>query len=368
MQSNNYTFACTIHQIVINMKYQSNKTKGMAWAAMALFAIMLHTSCSRQESNRFVFHSSEEAVAACHKQLAAFREVKDADTGKLTSVVSTWLELQDSVYTCLSNDTTIHSHSHLTTDYYSVADSIRGEILRIAKTRPRSLHDVTFLKIHTAIGRDKTRDSQDYKQACKMFNDMDKCHVYDDIRRTIETYNALLDTTAAFSKEHDVVMFLKEEDRCFRSLMNHLSEVDQEHLAAITDKTSRLFDDLYARVVSDSKNEVSERMTLFLTMRFNRRILQNAEACMRDIKARKQLDGQQRNNYRWMLIQPFMSIDNYSMASLTTDQEESFLRLAEELPSLFAYLDGTPEGSDDLNKMKEILSDFFLSSYLKSVL
>ena len=109
-------------------------------------------------------------------------------------------------------------------------------------------------------------------------------------------------------------------------------------------------------------------MTLFLTMRFNRRILQNAEACMRDIKARKQLDGQQRNNYRWMLIQPFMSIDNYSMASLTADQEESFLRLAEELPSLFAYLDGTPEGSDDLNKMKEILSDFFLSSYLKSVL
>ena len=69
-----------------------------------------------------------------------------------------------------------------------------------------------------------------------------------------------------------------------------------------------------------------------------------------------------------MLIQPFMSIDNYSMASLTADQEESFLRLAEELPSLFAYLDGTPEGSDDLNKMKEILSDFFLSSYLKSVL
>ena len=45
-----------------------------------------------------------------------------------------------------------------------------------------------------------------------------------------------------------------------------------------------LFDDLYARVVSDSKNEVSERMTLFLTMRFNRRILQNAEADIIDIR------------------------------------------------------------------------------------
>ena len=87
---------------------------------------------------------------------------------------------------------------------------------------------------------------------------------------------------------------------------------------------------------------------------------------MSDIKAKKRLTDQQRDNYRWMLIQPFMSIDGYSMASLTDGQEKSLLRLSEALPSLFAYLDNTPDSSKDLIKLSEVLSDFFLSSYMKS--
>ena len=150
--------------------------------------------------------------------------------------------------------------------------------------------------------------------------------------------------------------------------MNHLTEVRQEDLAIITNKTSALFDDLYARMTAGEKNAVSERMSLFLTMRFNRRILQNAEACMRDIKSKMVLNEQQKDNYRWMLIQPFMSIDNYSMASLTEDQVKTFLQLSDELPYLFAYIDGTSADTSELEQMKEILTDFFLNSYLKSSL
>ena len=350
------------------MKYLKRLSFLSVWATVALMTVMLQTSCSKNEKKRFVFHSSEEAVAACHQTLAEFRDIKETDIERLTGVVSTWMELQDSVYNYLANDTTIQMNSQIMNDYYTVADSIRSEIERLAKTKTRSLHDVTYLKINTSHDRKHIRDSQDYKTACKMFGNMDKNNLYPDAGSTISAYNTLLDSTTVFSKEGDVLKFMEEEDKCFRSLMNNLTNIDQAELVLITSKTAHLFDDLYRRVSVDGQDPVSERVMLYLTMRFNRRILQNAEACRRDIKAKKALDAQQTDNYRWMLIQPFMSIDNYSMAALTDEQEKQMLALSDELPALMSYLDGTSDKPDDLKKMTEILSEFFLSSYLKSTL
>lgn len=340
----------------------------MTWLIAAMSCMMLMISCGKQESNRFTFHSSEEAVDACHKELATLREIRKADVSRLTTVVAEWLALQDSVYNFMARDTTIHLNSSLTMDYYTVSDSIRGELARIAKLQPRSLRDVTYLKIHTAHGRAKTQASQDFRNACEIFKDMEKTSSYSDLTATLSNYNRLLDTTVSFSKENEVVDFLRKEDRCFRSLMTFLNETKQQDLAAITSKTSRLFDDLYGRVSVGGNSMVGERMTLLLTMRFNRRIIQNAEACMRDIHDNRHLSDQQRDSYRWMLIQPFMSIDSYAMASLTEQQEKAILKLADELPFLFAHLDGMAGNSNELNKLSEVLSDFFLSSYLKSSL
>ena len=350
------------------MKYLKKLSISPIWTILALIGLMLQTSCSKTEINRFVFHSSEEAISTCRKTLAELQDVKDADIKKLTTAVSTWLELQDSVYNYLTNDTTIQMNSQIVTDYYTVSDSIRNEISRLAQVRKRSLHDVTYLKINTAKDRKRTRESEDYKTACKLFDDLDKSSTYPDLNSTVYAYEILLDSTKIFSKEGDVLRFLKDEDRCFRSLMNHLTEVDQSVLVSITNKTALLFDDLYKRVSVDDGNPVSERVMLYLTMRFNRRILQNAEACSRDIKAKKMLNEQQTDNYRWMVIQPFMSIDNYSMAALTEEQEKQFLKLADELPSLIAYLDRASDKPEDLKKTTEVLSEFFLSTYLKSSL
>lgn len=348
------------------MKYLKKSSTLLFGAIVALMGMMLQTSCSKGESSRFVFHSSQEAINTCRQELVKLQGIKTADIKKLTTEVSTWLELQDSVYSYLSNDTTIQMNSQIVTDYYVVSDSIRNEITRIAQEKKRSLQDVTYLKINTAKDRKKTRDSEDYSAACKLFAGMDKSSAYPDDKSTVDAYETLLDTTKTFSKEGEVLRFLEEEDRCFRSLMNHLTQVDQAVLVDITNKTARLFDDLYKRVSVDDSNPVSERVLLYLTMRFNRRILQNAEACMKDIKAKKSLNSQQTDNYRWMLIQPFMSIDNYSMAALTEDQEKQLLQLAEELPVLIAYLDGTSDDPKDLKKTTEVLSEFFLSNYLKS--
>ena len=106
-------------------------------------------------------------------------------------------------------------------------------------------------------------------------------------------------------------------------------------------------------------------------MDFNRRIIQSAENCRNDINAKKPLTVKQGTNYRWLLIQPFLALDNYATAALTDQQIETLNRLAEELPRLLAYVDGKDYDSspkEETDKLSTVLSEYFLKSYLKSIL
>ena len=79
-------------------------------------------------------------------------------------------------------------------------------------------------------------------------------------------------------------------------------------------------------------DEVSRRVQSYLTMRFNRRIIQNAEAC-RDLLAENyKLSEEQLQNFRWMLIQPFITIDDKGFSLLTEEQLDLLQELAKSLP------------------------------------
>ena len=89
------------------------------------------------------------------------------------------------------------------------------------------------------------------------------------------------------------------------------------------------------------------------------------------IKKQIQLTEQQANNYRWMIIQPFMTIDNYAMATLTDKQLQALSEMADELPRLLTYVDGKDYDNSPkevMDKLAGVLSEYFLMSYLKSIL
>lgn len=112
--------------------------------------------------------------------------------------------------------------------------------------------------------------------------------------------------------------------------------------------------------------QMSEAKKFYLD--FNKRILQSAVDVKSQIAKRNgELTDQQRSNYRWLLIQPFLVMDNYAMAALTPQQEKLLIKLAEQLPELLAALDGHTDQSD-AEKLTSVLSEYFLKSYLKSIL
>lgn len=329
---------------------------------------VLLTACSSKEE-KFVFNTPQEALTACHKELSKLRAVKTADIDKLSALTNTWLELQDSTLNCFMRDSTVKSNTVIAADFFEVVDSFRTEILRLALAQKRTLQDIVKLKVATADGRERVLASKDFMKAMEFYSRMDGEKLYPDMNTTLSEYEKLL-SSSPFKNMKELCDFIQKEDKCFRSLLVFLKDVPQEKLQVITNKTSALFDRLYNNM-DNLENDADGGVRLYLTMRFNRRIMQNAEACRKDIEADIVLTEKQAANYRWMIIQPFMTIDNYSMAFLTEEQVKTLIGLADKLPRLLAYIDGKDYDRSpvtETQKLNDVLSEYFLKSYLKSIL
>ena len=63
-----------------------------------------------------------------------------------------------------------------------------------------------------------------------------------------------------------------------------------------------------------------------------------------------------------------MAIDDYSAAVLTEEQKEQLLALSDDLPGMLERLDARKNVRDKENNLTEVLSEYFLKSYLSSIL
>ena len=196
------------------------------------------TACNSKKQ-KFEFDHAQEAIAACHQELATVKDQKDATIDELVARINVWQELQDSTLTLMVRDSTLQNDARLASEFFAVTDSFRMVITRLALAKQRSMADVVKLKVGTSASRKAMLASDEFKSARQYYLD------------------------------------------------------------------------------------------------FNRRILQSAETCRNDIKAQKPLDNKQSANYRWLLIQPFLAMDNYATAMLTPQQEQTLTHLAEEPSKAF---------------------------------
>ena len=109
-------------------------------------------------------------------------------------------------------------------------------------------------------------------------------------------------------------------------------------------------------------------------MRYNRRILQNADACRIHLMNGVKLSEAAAQNYRWMLLQPFFSIDDMSMAALSSGQQQLLHDIAQDMPELFAKLDdyfpkkqGVKGKEASNNKLIDVITLYILKSHIKSI-
>lgn len=333
-----------------------------------LFALLISfgfMACGNK--SKFVFANTEEAVDACRSMLTELRKTEDADIKKLTAFVSDWKVLQDTVMNKLTTGDVAETTKDVAENFFITADSIKIEIKRIAHARKRSLNDVLYLKLNASMDMETWVDKKTLKDAQDFFEKLDDNKTYPTLKQTIEAYYELLNNSGKLAKEGELLTFIKNEDVCFRSLMNHILQVNQNDLKQLSDMTAQYYDALTESVTKNLNDETCKRISLYLTMRLNRRVVQNAEACRLELQKKPKLTELQSQNFKWMLVQPFFSLDDFSSALVTKDQKDKLEKLAADLPDMMTFIDGinVAKGKkDNREELYDTLNEYFLNSFL----
>lgn len=295
---------------------------------IALLAITLLASCNRSEEHGF--RSSEEAINAYTSFFQKVKNTGNVTTDKLVELAQEWYALDDSVINCISRDSMT---AHTPVGYEIIKDSLRSRMGKLVDKRRWTLTDyLTVIEKLERVEIDTTSlllaDS-----IHRFYSGLDSVQTYGvNATRTIHLYQKMLDNTleAGLHSRADIFDFLRKEDAAFRSFLEHLSAYGNIPLDDITLQTGKVIRHIIDLSMKEPPLFGKEKLVILLTVRNNRRLLQNAVACLDEIQHKRMTDSNRSTAYLWMLIQPWISFDELSYALLSEEQMRALHRLAKE--------------------------------------
>ena len=340
----------------------------------AVFAILcLCSTIASCQKKGIRVRNLQETIALSERHYETIKDMSTASVDELIGIINVTEELEDSILSFSSRDT-IAANKEIQKRIISVSDSLRFHIMRLALSQSRSLADVIYLKTNT-IGRQRScLDPKLHKQAERFFGKLDNNSTFKDAATTIKEYEKLLanDDYWHITSREIFKDFLKREDMCFRSMLQFLPTIPQEKLQRFTEETALICNSFYTS--GDKSFAPVEEITAYMTMRYNRRILQNADACRTHLMNGVKLNKTVAQNYRWMLLQPFFSIDEMSMATLSSSQQQLLHDIAQDMPELFAKLEkyfpkkqGAKDKEASEAKIIDVITLYILKSHIKSI-
>jgi hypothetical protein len=230
-------------------------------------------------------------------------------------------------------DSVFLKDDHCAERFTAIHDSIRFEFLRLTETWRYSYSDVLIIKEQTSAFHDDKELQEAVGEAQPFFLELDSIPLLEGDKASILlNYRKLLKDTKlkGINSKSDMLDFIGKEDIMFRSFLAHLYDMDKEPLADITQETESICRNIFI-AAKEGKIKARDAM-VYMSMRTVRRLLQNSTACIADINHQQMKSKAQGNAYLWMIIQPFISIDQFSIATLTPQERSQFNYVISQLP------------------------------------
>lgn len=329
-----------IELIIKGVKCKSySKIRGQCTKFLAVcFATVALASCGNKTDN-YIFQTDEEAANAYKSYLSEVRNMGTISTERLIESVNEWQILRDSVYACIAKGTTRRPHQNPENTVRMLHDSLRIEFTRLALSQPRSFADVLFIKEKTSQYRKDTELAQAVTDAEPFFrslNSVAPCH--GNAKQTVSIYQSFLANTlkSGIESKDKMLAFMIEEDRMFRSFLSHLPELADADLSAITDETEKCCLSVF-QSAEDGKLSFRDAL-VYTAKRTNRRIVLNVLACCDDIDQNRVKREEQARAYVWMLLQPYISLDGFSMTVMSETERIKLYEVANNTPLMIANL------------------------------
>lgn len=327
----------------------------------ASIAALMFISCDGG-SGKSLYQAKDDPAGTYQDFLSDIRKQDDLSLEDLTKHIQRWQTVKDSVLAHIRLDTTAQPHSDIHKECERLHDSIRIEFSRLALSKPRTYQELLTLKQRLspyAEDRELHRAAEEIRPFFASLNNRPACK--GDKRQMLSTYRALLAETIqnGIHDCDDLTAYIEKEDAVFRAFLTHLHDSDNANMADITRDTERCCSQIF--LAAGRKEITYQQAMIYVAMRTNRRLMQNVQTCIDDIRDKKVGTPAQAHAYIWMLLQPYASLDGFCMALLSPDDRKKLDRIAAQMPPIFEALGKIlqSEGSH-LNELPGMLMEIFI--------
>lgn len=301
---------------------------------LVLLVLMAFSSCSScTGGGKYSFKTRREALREYDRYLEKVRSITHTNTKDFGEILCEWHEIGDTVYKFLVNDSVFSKHHNEANDFFIINDSIRTEMLRLTETWKYSYGDVLTIKDMTCTYKGDKELLDAVQEAEPFFNGLDSAGIsVCDKSSILKRYRYFLNETkrSGINSKSELLKFISQEDFMFRSFLAHLYEMDNEPLSDITKNTEIICRNIFQAAKNGKIS--SKDVVVYMSMRTVRRLLQNSAECVENINRLEMKNKAQGNAYLWMIIQPFISIDQFSLATMTEQERKKFNYVISQLP------------------------------------
>lgn len=340
------------------IRYRKNHTQML----LILLSLLFLPSCSSK--GELHFQDSNEAINAYGNLLHKIRLYDKASTDLIIDLTHEWRTVSDSVFACINRDSINNKNYHAKSAYGIINDSIIIELERLIDGSYHSFKDYYHMldKLSTQKFSKEVEDL--VVSAHNFFHSMDSVTIHPvDKRHTIQIYENTLNSalTQGIRSKQDILHFLKSEDIAFRLFLGHLSSWGDISLTNIKNQTEQQIKNIFESSIRQQPIMSETEVVVLMTMRNNRRLLQNGTTCVNDVHKLSFKDNNQATAYLWMVLQPWLSIDEFAYTLLSQDEKESLEKLALEMPQAFSKLE-SGHFPIDLNDLPSLLMKAYIGN------
>lgn len=300
---------------------------------LSIIGLSILTSCGSSDSEANKSYTRiEDAWADGSKMLSELRAEKDMTVNKTSLYIIRWNALRDSAAMTAARDTA--SAIKPLNDGFSELYSAAFELVMDKKMGERKWGFADYLAIREKVISAEYPKAKVDEDCMSFIETLDSAKVAKvSPKQMITDYLSMIDKFArnGVNNIDELKAYLRQEDIHFRRFLACLSEVQGEQITPITQATEML-----SKKITESvhKGKMNENQTLLLmSMRSNRRLIQNAKQCISDLKNGKVKSGdsQKKAAYMWMTIQPLVAMDDYDVCQLSKEQKQDLNDIANYL-------------------------------------
>ena len=341
-------YICNVFHIQLDMQINSRLTsfgqnlrqiKPIIVSVVVVLTVSAAT-CSCSDNSKGVVIKDAPSALLAHKEFLSRASLsKETDIRHLVALTKEWFVLSDTLSKHIQPDSVPHKvYDRLA--YCALQDSIASRLELMVDAEVRTFEDV--LIVREALS-EEPMDSvlkDVHADARKFFDSLEMAQVPEQTaEESVSSYTTLLKShlKKGIKSKADMQRFIRSEDLAFRGFLVHLHELGNTSLKNITNSTEMICELIFK---SANNGQMSAEIPLiYMLMRTNRRIVQNAMTCLADIKAgRVTGKDEQAVVYLWMMMKPFFPMDELSLTLMSSKQKEDMRALAHELPSVSAKL------------------------------